>query len=174
METDQVKMRFAMKWMKCTGRIVPTRLAGRFFVFHCGLLVGPPCVCLVAFGFFWMQSSMLDFAAIVVESAACTIQRSVLGLTRSAMPIGESIFCFTLFRSPGNKHQAAIRPEAFRTPVPHLYHFHDGSFLPLWKDWFFAAKSGFWIIAAFLFSQEAISKVYGKAFWKMIARRGIR
>ena len=34
METDQVKMMFAMKWMKCAGRItVYTGLTGRFFVF---------------------------------------------------------------------------------------------------------------------------------------------
>ena len=32
METDQVKMMFAMKWMKCAGRItVYTGLTGRFF-----------------------------------------------------------------------------------------------------------------------------------------------
>ena len=34
METDQVKMIFAMKWAKCAGRItVYTGLTGRFFVF---------------------------------------------------------------------------------------------------------------------------------------------
>jgi hypothetical protein len=62
METDQVKMRFAMKLMDYSGRMtVFTALAGCFFVFHCRLLVGPPCVCLEALGFFPVASKSAGF-----------------------------------------------------------------------------------------------------------------
>ena len=69
-ETDQVEPYLLYLRWNVSGRTMSVHLTGRSLVWYNRLLVGPHLQCLGTFGsFYWMFSSMLDFAAKVGESA---------------------------------------------------------------------------------------------------------